>query len=376
MFANYLIGLREGLEAALVVSILIAYVVRTGRRDRITPIGIGVAVAVAASVAFGALLTYTSTDILQTSRSRETFGGILSVVAVGFVTWMVFWMRRTARTMRSELSGSMQTAVELGIVAVAVTAFMAVAREGLETALFFWSAVQAAGSTLSPVLGFTLGLATAIVIAWLLYRRSVTLDLARFFTWTGAGLVVVAAGVLAYGVHDLQEGGVLGGLDSLAFDISAQVPPGSWYGTLLKGTINLSPRTTVLQAIVWVAYIVPVMYLFLRGSRTATARAGALAAVAALMVLLAGCGGGSAPEATAGKQTFSVRNTGSQVTEVYVYGTGDRVMGEALGLHPARSDGDLCIQARDDPPGRGTRRLHAMPPGTRPGGWSGERLFV
>ena len=198
------------------------------------------------------------------------------------MTWMIFWMRRTAQNMRADLSGSLAAALDLGAIAVATTAFMAVAREGLETALFFWSAVQAAGVDPLPVVGFALGVATAIVLAWLLYRRSVTLDLARFFTWTGAALVVVAAGVLAYGVHDLQEGGVLGGLDSLAFDISAQVPPGSWYGTLLKGTINLSPQTTVLQAVVWVAYIVPVMLLFLRRSRVPSAAVATAAAAAVL----------------------------------------------------------------------------------------------
>jgi high-affinity iron transporter len=272
------------------VSILVAYLVRTDRRDRLVPVGFGVATAVAVSIAFGALLTYTSADILQTEESRETFGGTLSIIAVGFVTWMVFWMRRTARNMRSDLSGSLQAALDLGVIAVAATAFMAVAREGLETALFFWSAVQAAGSTLSPVVGFALGVATALVIAWLLYRRSVTLDLARFFTWTGAALVVVAAGVLAYGVHDLQEGGVLGGPDSLAFDITAQVPPGSWYGTLLKGTINLSPQTTVLQAVVWVAYIVPVMCLFLRRTRLPSA---AVATAAAALLVGSGSRGGS-----------------------------------------------------------------------------------
>ncbi len=274
MFANYVIGLREGLEAALVVSILVAYLVRTDRRDRLAPVGLGVVVAVAVSVAFGALLTYTSADVLRTDASRETFGGIISIIAVGFVTWMVSWMRRTARNMRADLSESLHAALDLGVLAIATTAFLAVAREGLETALFFWSAVQAAGSTLSPVLGFTLGVATALVIAWLLYRRSVTLDLARFFTLTGAALVVVAAGVLAYGVHDLQEGGVLGGEDALAFDISAQVTPDSWYGALLKGTFSLSPQTTVLQAVVWVAYIVSVMFLFLRSAR-APERAGA-----------------------------------------------------------------------------------------------------
>jgi high-affinity iron transporter len=367
MFANYLIGLREGLEAALVVSILIAYLVRTDRRDRLAPVGLGVAAAVAVSVAFGALLTYTSADILQTGQSRETFGGTLSIVAVGFVTWMIFWMRRAAQNMRADLSGSLEVALDLGAIAVATTAFMAVAREGLETALFFWSAVQAAGSTLSPVVGFTLGVATAVVLAWLLYRRSVTLDLARFFTWTGAALVVVAAGVLAYGVHDLQEGGILGGLDSLAFDISAQVPPGSWYGTLLKGTINLSPQTTVLQAVVWVAYIVPVMLLFLRRTRVPSA-AVATAAAAAVLLVLVGCGGSGSSEAkagavgvsasdtacetthasvAAGNRTFSVRNDGSEVTEVYVYGTGDRVMGEVENIGPGTRR-DLVVEL---PPG-------------------------
>jgi high-affinity iron transporter len=367
MFANYLIGLREGLEAALVVSILIAYLVRTDRRDRLAPVGLGVATAVAVSVAFGALLTYTSADILQTGRSRETFGGTLSIVAVGFVTWMIFWMRRTAQDMRADLSGSLEVALDLGAIAVATTAFMAVAREGLETALFFWSAVQAAGSTLSPVVGFALGVATAVVLSWLLYRRSVTLDLARFFTWTGAALVVVAAGVLAYGVHDLQEGGVLGGLDSLAFDISAQVPPGSWYGTLLKGTINLSPQTTVLQAVVWVAYSLPVMFLFLRRARVPGAAVAT--AAAAVLLVLAGCGGsGSSPKAKAGavgvtasdtacetthasvdsgNRTFSVKNDGSEVTEVYVYGTGDRVVGEVENIGPGTSR-DLVVEL---PPG-------------------------
>ena len=273
MVGNYLIGLREGLEAALVVSILIAYLVKIGRRDRLAVVWAGVAIAVGVSVAFGALLSYASTSLLSTFESRETFGGVLSLIAVAFVTWMVFWMRRTARHMRSELSGRLDAALALGTVAVVLTAFFAVAREGLETALFFWSAVQAAGSTAAPVSGFTLGLATAVVLAWLLYRRSVTLNLATFFTWTGAGLIVVAAGVLGYAVHDLQEGGLIPGLNTMAFDVSAQIPPGSWYGTLLKGVFNFSPATTAAQAIAYLAYLLPVMVLFLRRPRVATATA-------------------------------------------------------------------------------------------------------
>jgi high-affinity iron transporter len=267
VFGNYLIGLREGLEAVLVVSILIAYLVRIDRRDRLTPVWLGVAAAIGLSIAFGALLTYTSTSLLRSFEAREAFGGVLSIIAVGFVTWMIFWMRRTARTIRAELTGKLESALALGAAAVAGMAFLAVGREGLETALFFWSAVQAAGSTAAPVAGFTLGVATAVVLGWLLYKRTVKLNLARFFLWTGAGLAVVAAGVLAYGVHDLQEAGWLPGLNTLAFDVSAQVPPGSWYGTLLKGIFNFSPQTTVLEAIVYVAYLVPVLFLFLRPVR-------------------------------------------------------------------------------------------------------------
>ena len=267
MLANYLIGLREGLEAALVVSILVSYLVKVGRRDRLTAVSTGVASAVAVSVAFGALLTYTSTSLLSDFRSQEIFGGSMSALAVVFVTWMVFWMRRTARGMRAELDGRLSSALQVGVLAVALTAFLAVAREGLETALFFWSAVQAAGTTLVPVAGFSLGILSAVVLAWLLYRRSVRLNLALFFTWTGAALIVIAAGVLAYAVHDLQEGGVIGGLNTLAFDVGRQIPPSSWYGELLKGVLNFSPQTTVAQAVAWVAYIVPVMAVFFLGGR-------------------------------------------------------------------------------------------------------------
>ena len=276
MLGNYLIGLREGLEASLVVSILVAYLVRVGRREKLPLVASGVGAAIALSVAFGAALTYTSTTLLQSGASQETFGGVASLVAVALVTAMIFWMRRTARHLKSDLDHRLGSALQVGGIAVALTAFAAVGREGLETALFFWSAVQAAGSTLSPVAGFALGIATAVVLAWLLYRRSVKLNLARFFTWTGAALIVVAAGVLGYAIHDLQEGGVLGGLSHLAFDVSAQIPPGSWYGALLKGVFNFSPDTTWYQAIGYVAYLVPVLVAFFlvgRGNRTGSAGA-------------------------------------------------------------------------------------------------------
>jgi len=265
VLANYLIGLREGLEATLVVSILVAYLVKTGHKDRLASIWVGVGAAVILSVGVGALLTFTSSNL--SFEAQERFGGVMSIVAVGFVTWMIFWMRRTARFLKSELQGKLDTALMMGALALAVTAFVAVAREGLETSLFLWAAAQSTGSGATPIVGASLGILTAIVLGYLLYRRAVSINLARFFTWTGAGLIIVAGGVLAYGVHDLQEAGDLPGLNSLAFDVSATVPPDSWYGAVLKGIFNFSPATTWLEAAAWLLYVVPVMVLFFRPSR-------------------------------------------------------------------------------------------------------------
>ncbi|MGW1884271.1 iron uptake transporter permease EfeU [Streptomyces sp. NPDC001970] len=264
MFGNYLIGLREGLEASLVVCILVAYLVKTDRRDALKPIWIGIGVACGLSLAFGAALEFGSQEL--TFEAQELLGGSLSIVAVGLVTWMVFWMRRTARHLRSELHGKLDAALQMGTGALVATAFLAVGREGLETALFVWASVRAAadaeGSS-APLSGVLLGIATAVVLGWLFYRGALRINLAKFFTWTGAMLVVVAAGVFAYGVHDLQEARFLGGLSDKAFDISATVPPDSWYGTLLKGVFNFQPDPTVLQVTVWLLYLVPTLALFL-----------------------------------------------------------------------------------------------------------------
>ena len=266
MLSNYLIGLREGLEASLVVGILVAYLVRTGNREKVRLIWAGVAGAVLLSLLFGAALTFTSRSM--SFQAQEVFGGVLSIVAVVFVTWMVFWMKSAARGLKAEMHGHLDRALRAGGWALAVVAFVAVVREGLETALFLWAAVKATGSTSGvPLTAAVLGLATAVLLGWLIYRGALRLNLAVFFKWTGVALIVVAAGVLAYGVHDLQEAAVLPGLNSLAWDVSAQVPTSSWYGSVLKGTVNFSPQTTWLELGVWLAYLVPVMYLYLRPAR-------------------------------------------------------------------------------------------------------------
>jgi high-affinity iron transporter len=271
MLGNALIGLREGLEASLVVSILVAFLVKTDRRAELPRVWLGVGIAVAVSV--GVTLGLTLTQQALTFEAQEALGGSLSIVAVGFVTWMIFWMRRNARTLSHDLRGKLDDAIRMGPTAVVVVAALAVGREGLETAVFFFAAVQVAGETTQPLIGFLLGIAVSILLAHLLYRGAVRIDLGRFFTVTGFFLIFVAAGILAYGVHDLQEARILPGLTTLAFDVSAAVPPDSWYGTLLKGVFNFSPATTVLEAVVWVVYVAVVLPLFLRPRRPAVAKA-------------------------------------------------------------------------------------------------------
>lgn len=260
MFANFLIGLREGLEASLVVGILLAYIHKSGRRELAPRIWAGVGIAVSVSLAFGALLTYGPRGL--SFRAQETIGGLLSIVAVGFVTWMIFWMARTAKSLRGELEHRIDTAVAAGGSALVLVAVLAVGREGLETALFLWAAAQATGSSTEPLIGASLGLAMAVLIGAAIYRGALKLNMARFFTWTGALLVLVAGGVLAYGIHDLQEADVLPGLGNLAFDVSSTIRPGTWQATLLKGTFNFSPATTWLEAIAWLLYVIPVMTAF------------------------------------------------------------------------------------------------------------------
>lgn len=265
MFANFLIGLREGVEASLVVGILVAYLVRSGRRALVARIWVGVGIAIAVSLAFGALLTFGPNQL--SFRAQEIIGGTLSLVAVGFVSWMILWMARAARSLRGELENRLEVAAAAGGLSLVLVAVLAVGREGLETALFLWAAAQASSSTTEPLIGAALGLSAAVIIGVSIYRGALHLDLGRFFAWTGGFLVIVAAGVLSYGIHDLQEADVLPGLNRLAFDVSNQIPPASWYGTMLKGTVNFTPATTWLQAIAWTLYTVPVLFVFIRTVR-------------------------------------------------------------------------------------------------------------
>lgn len=265
MFASYLIGLREGLEATLVVSVLVAFLVKSDRRNKLPQVWGGVVAAVVLAVGFGAILTYTAAHLSH--EGQELFDAITSLLAVVFVTWMIFWMRRTARSLSGELRGKLEDALQMGSMAVVVMAFLAVAREGLETTLLFFASVQGATTTASPLIGISLGLVTAIVIGWGIYRSALRINLTKFFTWTGLLLILVAAGIFKYGVHDLQEANILPGLNTFAFDISGVMPADSWYGTLLAGMLNITPQPSVLEAVAWVVYLVPTLVIFLLPQR-------------------------------------------------------------------------------------------------------------
>ncbi len=267
-FPSFLIGLREGLEAGLIVSILVATLVRAGQRARLGAVWAGVGAAVALSLSFAAVLTFTAADL--PAGGQDVFGGVLSLIAVAFVTTMVFWMRKSARSLSGDLKARVTEASGHSAGVLVVTSFIAVAREGLETSLFLWTTAKSAGESQGPMIGAGIGIALAVAACWGLYRRVLKINLTKFFSVTGVVLIVIAAGVLAYGLGDLQEGGLIPGQSAYAFNLSL-IDSGSWYATLIAGTLNLTPAMTWLQVIGYLLYLPLTMYLFVRGIRSAAA---------------------------------------------------------------------------------------------------------
>ena len=276
MIANLLIALREGLEAALVVSIIVAYLVKTDRRDALPKLWIGVGLATLIPLVAGAIMTWGPKTL--SFQGQEILGGTLSFVAVGLVTWMIFWMGKNARELKGELEGSLsKTLAEdgsgWGVVWIAV---VAVGREGVETALFVWATVRSSIETsiMQTTVGVVTGLVIAIVLGVLIYQGAVRINFRIFFATTGYFLVVVAAGIVAYGIGDLQEAGVLPGIMSHAWDLSSYLPastsPLHWLYVLLQAMFQFNLQPTVLQAVGWCLYIVPVLTLLtlqIRGPR-------------------------------------------------------------------------------------------------------------
>lgn len=266
MGAAFIIALREGIEAALIVSIILAYLTQLGRRDRAHLVWWGTALAVAVSVAAGGAIFGLGAEFEGTAE--QIFEGLVTLAAVGVLTWMIFWMRRQGARIRSELQEKVDTALVTGGLALAALAFTAVLREGIETALFIFAAAR--GTAVASVgiggqlLGAVLGLAVAVVLGVLLYRGGIRMNLRSFFRVTGAILVVVAAGLLAYAVHELQEAGWLPMLTATAFDVSASLPDDAGLGAVLRGLVGYNADPTVLEVAAWAAYLLVVGFLFLR----------------------------------------------------------------------------------------------------------------
>lgn len=274
MLANALIGLREGLEAGLVVGILIAFLNKMDRRDVLPKLWVGIIAAIVISLGVGALLTFGPYGL--TTQAQEALGGSLSIVAVGLVTWMIFWMARHARHLKGELQSQLATAIAGSATAIVVLGIVSVGREGVETALFIWASISSSGQEVLGAIGALLGILTSVVISYLIYRGFVRINLSRFFFWTGLFLVLVAAGVFAYGLGDLQEAGIVG-TTGPAYSLTSVIPPTSWYGTLLAGVFQFKADPSWLQVIGWVAYAGVVLTLFLRVSIGRTSRTPALA---------------------------------------------------------------------------------------------------
>lgn len=261
MLSSFIIALREGLEASLIVGILIAYISKSGKSHLRSYIWSGVALAVIASAALGAILTFTSAEL--TPKGEELFAGSTSFLAVGVVTWMVFWMKRTSRTLRSNLAGKVDRAMSIGPYALAGAAFLAVVREGLETSLFVYSNFKSSAEPLGSALGLVAGFSVAIALGYLICKSSIKLDLSKFFRYTGIALIIVAAGVLSYGVHEFQELGFLPGPDAFAWDVTSTIAKDSLFGGVLAGTIGFDTTTSWLQLGIYISYLLGVLLPFI-----------------------------------------------------------------------------------------------------------------
>lgn len=266
MGAAFIIALREGIEAALIVSILLAYLTQLGRRDRAHLVWWGTGLAIAVSAATGTAIFVLGAEFEGTAE--QLFEGLVTLTAVGVLTWMIFWMRRQGARIRSELHEKVDTALAVGGIALATIAFTAVLREGVETALFLYAAARgtavASAGVAAQLLGAGLGLGLAVVLGALLYRGGIRMNLRSFFRVTGAMLIVIAAGLFAYGVGELQEAGWLPILAATAFDVSGRLPDDAGIGAVLRGLVGYNADPTVLEVLAWAGYLGVVGTLFAR----------------------------------------------------------------------------------------------------------------
>ena len=274
MGAAFVIALREGIEAALIVSIVLAYLKQLGRSDRSHLVWWGTGLAVVLSAILGTIIFSVGAEFEGTAE--QVFEGLVTLTAVGVLTWMIFWMRRQGARIKSELQEKVDTALVAGGVALAALAFFAVLREGVETALFLFAAAEgtavAGGGVGAQLVGAALGLVLAVVLGALLYRGGIRMNLRSFFKVTGVILIVVAAGLFAYSVHELQEAGWFPFLEAHAFDLSATLPDDEGIGAVLRGLVGYNADPGMLEVVAWAAYLVVVGTLYLRPTQPLPSR--------------------------------------------------------------------------------------------------------
>lgn len=284
MLATFVIGLREGLEAALIVGIIAAFLTQDGKGRALRSMWIGVGIAVVICLGIGLALTLLSGSLPQ--RQQELLETVIGLVAVVMVTWMVLWMRKHSRDLKSELGAAVQGALAAGSTfALVAMAFLAVIREGVETAVFLVAASQTKGGAITFV-GAGLGIAVAIVLGWLIYRGGVRINLSKFFRITGGVLVLVAGGVLMSSLRHAHEADWLNVGTQTWIDLSAVITPGSVQESLLGGVLGIQAQLSAVAVIAWLLYIVPMLAVVLwPAGRLLTAR------IAARLLLAVGSAG-------------------------------------------------------------------------------------
>ena len=269
MLIAFLIMLREGIEAALIVGIVAGFLKQSGHSRLMPKVWLGVALAALMCLGIGYCIHSATGEIPQ--KEQEFVVGVIGLVAVAMLTYMILWMKKAARSMKQQIQDSVQTALNRGNGqgwALVGMAFLAVAREGLES-VFFLLAVFQQSPTWSMPVGAVLGLLAAVVIGALIYQGGMRLNLAKFFRWTGAFLIVVAAGLVAGSLRALHEAGVWNHLQEVVFDSSKYLHEDSPLGVLLGGFFGYTDHPTQGEVLAWLLYLVPVMIWFLHGSRPA-----------------------------------------------------------------------------------------------------------
>jgi high-affinity iron transporter len=266
MIPTFFLMLREGLEAALIVGIVAAYLARIGRRDALPWVLAGVGAAVTVSVVAG--IAIVSTVGRLPLVVQETLEGLAAIAAVAVLTWMLFWMRRQGRAMKGDLERDVDHALGDGrTLALVGLAFIAVIREGLETVLFLLALISSQGSTPATFLGGVLGLATAVGVGIAIFAFGVRVNLRRFFTGTGVVLIFVAAGLMAFAVAELGEAGLIANTGR-AFDLNGVLADSTPLGNVLRGLFGYRSQPTPIELVAYLAYLVPVLYLFVAGRPT------------------------------------------------------------------------------------------------------------